>query len=281
MLNYSIKKPVFRWLFLCFTISHLLSCDAQKQQANNESSIKLITLSPHLAELVASAGALDNLIGVVTYSDFPEQVKSIQLVGDAFKVDYEEILRLKADYVLTWKGGTPLAVIEKLKSLNIKTINIEIKDLSDIPKAILKIGALTHTNKQAKKTAEQFSIKLSQMKALNHPKLSTFIETYHQPLYTVSGNHWMSEAAAVCGYNNIFNDLKQSSVTVTLESVILKNPQVIINIAKQADNQWLKWKDLDAVKNNNIMTLDPDIISRPSMRILQGIEVLCRENTLY
>ena len=264
-------KPVFYWLFLLF----VNVVNSQSKPIDKE-NVRLITLSPHLAELVVSAGALDHLVGVVSYSDFPSEVKKIQQVGDAFKLDYESIVALQADYILSWKGGTPAAIVDKLQSLNIKVIETEISQLSDIAKTITQIAELTHTQEQAKISTQKFTDKLAELKSQNHPKTTSFIETYHQPLYTVSGKHWISEAVSVCGYENIFKNLNQLSVTVTIESVILKNPQAIINISKQEDKQWQKWNDLAAVKNKNIMTIDPDIISRPSMRILQGIAQLCQ-----
>ncbi len=270
------KKPVSYWLFLLLFFL-LSACEADKTAAH-KNKIRIVTLSPHLAELVYSAGAIDNLIGVVAFSDFPEKVKSIDLVGDAFKLDYEKILALRPDYILTWKGGTPIAVIEKLKSLKLTLIETQIDTLKDIPKTIAQIAELTQTQDQAKVVIDLFNNTLAEIKSNKHPKTTTFIETYHQPLYTVSGKHWMSQAIALCGYTNIFSDLTQSSVPITLESVILKNPQAIINIAKQPDKQWGKWKNIEAVKTHQIITIDPDYMSRPSMRILEGIKQLCAKN---
>ncbi len=272
------KKPVLNWLFLLPFIITISGCDSQKTTQSDNDGIRLITLSPHLAELVVSAGAIKNLVGVVSYSDFPPEIKNTQKIGDAFKLDIETIVSLKPDYILSWKGGTPLSMLEKLKRLNLTIIETEIKTLSDIPKTITQIAKLTNTQKQAQKATNKFTQKLLEFQKQKHKQQTAFIETYHQPLYTVSGKHWMSQAALLCGYINVFNDLKQQSATVTLESVILKNPQTIINIAKQEDSQWQKWQNLDAIKNNNIILIDPDYFSRPSMRLLQGIEKLCTKN---
>jgi ABC-type Fe3+-hydroxamate transport system substrate-binding protein len=278
MLTLFSKKPVLHWLFLLSFYITLLSCDTQTTNEVANDKIKLIALSPHLAELVVSAGALENLVGVVSYSDFPSEITTIQKIGDAFKLDFETIVSLKPDYVLTWKGGTPIAMLEKLKSLNLTIIETEINTLEDIAKTIIQIAELTHTQDQAQKATTAYIQKLTKIKKQKQKQQTAFIETYHQPLYTVSGKHWMSQAISLCGYENIFNDLSQQSATVTLESVILKKPQAIINIAKQEDQQWQKWQNLDAVKNNNIILINPDYFSRPSLRILQGIEELCAKN---
>ena len=264
-----------RCLIITFTLIFVSSCGTDSKSNEQDNKIRLITLSPHLAELVASAGAIDNLVGVVSYSDFPEEIKSITNIGDAFKVDFETIIALNPDYVVSWKSGTPVAVVEKLKSLNIKVMETKINSLSDIPTTIKKIANLTNTQNYAQLNIELFEKTIEQLKQNKKASSTIFIETYHQPIYSVSGSHWMSEAVKICGYENIFTDLSQSSAAVNIESIINKNPETILNISKEIDPQWQKWQSISAVKNNRIYTIDPDIMSRPSMRLLEGVKQLC------
>jgi len=263
---------------LSFTCFFMIACQSQNEQNATENRIRLITLSPHLAELVVSAGAIDNLVGVVSYSDFPDEVKSIKNIGDAFKIDYEAITALQPDYVLSWKGGTPIATVDKLKSLNINVLETQINQLSDIPATINLIANLTNTQDIADSNIETFKNTISELKQNSYNKQSLFIETFHQPIYTVSSDHWMSEAASVCGYENIFKQLPKVSVPVNIEAIIRKNPKTILNVSSQVDNQWLKWQNMYAVKNNNIHLIHPDYFTRPSMRILKGIKQLCEIN---
>jgi ABC-type Fe3+-hydroxamate transport system substrate-binding protein len=275
LLTTNDKKPVNRWLFLLTAVFSLLSCSTNNTPSEPTTAVRIITLAPHLAELAASAGALDNLVGVVAYSDFPAEVKHIQIIGDAFNLDYEAIVALNPDYLIAWKGGTPIATINKLKSLKLNLIETEITELSDIPATIELIAELTNTKDIATNNIKRFNQKLNQLKKPSQTFKTLFIQSYSKPLYTVSGKHWISEAAAICGYQNIFNDLSQISTTVSLESVIAKNPQAILNIANQIDQQWQSWPLLDAVKNKQIFTISPDYFARPSMRILNGIAQLC------
>jgi iron complex transport system substrate-binding protein len=235
-------------------------------------------MAPHLAELVVDAGGLENLVGVVSYSDFPESIKNIQKIGDAFKVDFETIVSLQPDYVLTWKDGTPNSIINKLKQLNIEVIETDISSIKDIPTTIHQISKLINTQAIAAKEIEQFNQKLNSISHQSHPKLSAFIQVSIKPIYTISATHWMSEAIALCGYENVFYDLKQISAPISLESIIAKNPEAIININQVNDDKWKQWPDLKAVKNNKIYTFSADIFSRPSPRLLDGIQQLCATN---
>ena len=283
MLLFLKNKTVSHLLYLCLLvllpILSLTSCNTEKsvddKAVKQNNKVRIIVLAPHLAELVDSAGAIDNLVGVVAHSDFSHEISDIQIIGDAFKLDYETIVTLNPDYILTWKGGTPTCVLEKLKSLQLNLIETEIKTLDDIPKTIAQIAQLTDNKIEANKNIKIFNDTLTALKNQNHLQKTVFIETYHKPLYTVSGEHWISEAASICGYINVFSALPQLSASVTLEAVINKDPQAILNIAQAEDPQWHKWNMLDAVKNKHIITISPDLFSRPRLTLLEGITQLC------
>ena len=270
-------KPVTHWLFLYLFLMLLSSCSSENPPVTPsiEQQIKIIALAPHLAELTESAGAMENLVGITAYVAEDDKFKDIQIVGDAFKLDYEAIIALNPDYILSWKGGTPDFVRNKLQSLNFEIVEIDIQKLADIPKALMVIAKLSSTQDQAQKQIELFKQQLTLLKNSYRPRFKTFIQTYDKPLYTISGKHWMSEAAALCGYDNVFGDLSQQSATVSLESVLAKNPEAIINISDQKDQQWQNWPNVLAVKNKHIINISPNFFSRPSMTILQGIKQLC------
>jgi len=90
-------------------------------QANGETIIltkpaeSIITLAPNIAELVFAAGAGEYLKAVVEYSNFPEQVKQIPRVGDAFRIDLERIIEIRPDLVIAWKSGNPQTALQKLE----------------------------------------------------------------------------------------------------------------------------------------------------------------------
>ncbi|MCB1595380.1 MAG: ABC transporter substrate-binding protein [Xanthomonadales bacterium] len=268
------SKPVLYRLSLLLFISFMASCSETSDVIDTRSNVRMIALAPHLAELAESAGALDSLVGIVSYTQL-ESEKIIEGVGDAFKVDYEKIISLKPDYVFVWKDGNPASVIHKLKSLGLNVLEIEIQKLADIPRTIEQIAKIAGTESIAQQNINLFHSVINKHKNQFKPQRNIFIETYHQPLYTVSGTHWLSEAAMICGYENTFSEMQPLSAPINIESVIDKNPDVILNIALKKDNQWQKWKDINAVKNNRILTISPNLMSHPNMRLLEGIEKLC------
>ncbi len=70
-------------------------------------AMRIVSLAPNITELLYSVGAGDRLIAAVEYSDYPLAAKKLPRVGDAFRVDYERVLELKPDLIITWKDGSP------------------------------------------------------------------------------------------------------------------------------------------------------------------------------
>jgi len=77
----------------------------------NGSEVKLgspatsvVALAPHIVENIFSAGAGGALIGTVSYSNYPEQAKTVELVGSFNKVNYERILELNPDLIIAWQS---------------------------------------------------------------------------------------------------------------------------------------------------------------------------------
>ena len=94
------------WL-AAFASLGLLSCDGMPDGAVDaparRSAQRIITLAPHLAELVVAAGAGDRLVGVSAFTDYPPEAAGLPEIGDAFRVDLEAVAALEPDLILAWR----------------------------------------------------------------------------------------------------------------------------------------------------------------------------------
>ncbi len=267
-MNHQTNPLIACFLWLCLTVV------STHNQSNAETLKTSITLAPHITELVYSAGASHTLQGVSAYSDYPADALNKPIIGDAFHLNLELITQLNPDVVFYWAGGTPKQTIEKLKSMQMNLVAIEINQLTDIPKAIQHI-AETIGSKPVKAT-DEFLVDLTKLKSREPKPQSALIQISDQPIFTVNGDHWMTESIGVCGLDNVFADLDAPSAAVTLESVVLSKPDVIIRIeAMTAENQLSAWNSIPAIKNQHIAVLNADHFTRPTLRTLMAIESLC------
>lgn len=214
------------------------------------------------------------MIGVSAYSNYPAEVNKLPKIGDAFRLDYELIKTLNPDIVFYWKDGTANQVIQQLNNMGFNLYEISINKLSDIPHAINQIAQELGTKPTT--SSEAFNQQLNQMKKPTGSK-TALIQLSAKPIYTVNGKHWMSEAISVCGLKNVFAQLEPLSAAVTLESVVLKKPEIIITTGVIQHNPLSTWQSIPAIKSRKVIALNPDTFSRPTLRLLDAIKVLCEE----
>jgi len=243
---------------------------------------RIVALAPHLVENIFSAGAGDKLVGAVGYSDFPPAAQSLPIVGDFGTFSIERIAQLEPDLILMWGSGNGSAAWEKLQTLGIPIYVDEIRQLEDIPASLRNIGQLAGTQRLAERAARNFELSIEALGAryARAVDVSVFYQIWHEPLQTLGGDHLMNQVISLCGGNNIFADTPGLAPVVSIESVLMANPTAILASGAGPDRPpWLeKWQDyptLKAVQSKQIYYIDPDLIQRPTLRLLTGAELVC------
>jgi iron complex transport system substrate-binding protein len=243
---------------------------------------RIVSLSPHITELLFAAGAGDRIVGVDAYSDYPQAALGLARVGDATALDMERLLSLKPTLVVLWGSGTPARQQAELARLKLPVYVTEQRHLDDIERALTDLGRLAGTMPSAAAAAHKYHLDLAQLRAryAGRPRLKVFYQVWDRPLYTLSGEHVVSEVLSLCGGDNVFADVPGLAPAVDREAVIARNPDVIIIAAMGADGarqvqDWSRFTGLRAVGAKHVFTVDPSPISRMSTRILQGIEAVC------
>jgi iron complex transport system substrate-binding protein len=243
---------------------------------------RIVSLSPHITELLFAAGAGDRIVGVDDLSDYPPAASSIAHVGEVSALDIEALLKLKPTLVILWDSGTPERRKAQLERLHLRLYVTEQRHLDDIGSSLIEFGRLAGTAAAAEAAARQYRDDLQRLRIhyAARPKLSVFYQVWDRPLYTLSGKQVLSEVLALCGGENIFADLSALAPAVDREAVLERNPDVIIIGASGADGarqarDWDRFPALNAVHTHRIYTVDPSLTSRMSPRILDGVQAIC------
>lgn len=244
----------------------------------------MVTLAPHLAELVHAAGAGDRLVATVAFSDHPASVAALPLVGDAFRVDLERVAAARPDLVLAWRGGNPASVIAEVERLGVRVIALETSRLDDIGEQLRTIGALAGTQGPARAAAAAYEQRLAVLRARHRgvAPVRVFYQVSERPLYTFGGPHSVSDAIELCGGVNVFADLAVPAPAVSTEAVLAASPEVIVGGVPALSEPdpgalagWLRWPGVPAVRNGHLYQLDATVMGRPTPRLLDGVEALC------
>ncbi|MDC7707063.1 cobalamin-binding protein [Vogesella indigofera] len=242
---------------------------------------RVISLAPHVTELAFAAGGGARLIAVDDNSDYPEAAKALPKAGSFRAIDLERIVAAKPDLLLVWLHGPSARQLEPLRQLGIPLFYSQPKRFADIPSNLRRIGQLLGSSAQAEQAARRFEQDLAALRQQQQgkSKLSVFYQVWDKPLYTLNGQHIVSDAIALCGGINIFARLPVTAPVVTDEAVIAANPQVILSAAMRHNDdllkRWQRMPGIAAVQNRQLHQVNGDLLNRPTPRMIDGTRQLC------
>lgn len=253
-----------------------------------EPAPRIVSLAPHLTELAFDAGIGDRLVGVVEWSDHPEAARRLPRIGDAFRFDLEAIVRLETSDALAWQDGTPAAAIDALEDLGIRVHSIRTRSLLEIGDALRRIGALGGRPEAGSAAAHRFVQQLEGLSrdrtvesgsASTGPPIPVLYQISERPLFTLGGHHVINEVFELCGATNVFADVDAAAMTIDFEAALARQPLAIIAGSDAAAPAVLdRWRDnggTPASRCGHLLAVDPDLLVRPTPRILDGARRLC------
>lgn len=246
--------------------------------------MRVVTLAPHLAELLYAAGAGEHLVGTVAYSDYPADVAALPRVGDAFRVDLEQLAALAPDVVFAWGEGNQGAFAADIARLGIRVEVLRTDRLEDIGANLRRVGRITGAAQAADAAADAFDARLAALRTRyrSAKPVRVFYLVADRPLFTVGGSHSISDAVVLCGGVNVFGEIEVPAPTVSVEAVLAAAPEVIISgVYSEVRGEppelaaWRRWARLPAVRNGHLYRVDPSLMGRPTPRMLNEVERLC------
>jgi iron complex transport system substrate-binding protein len=250
--------------------------------ALGEPARRIVSLSPHLTELLYAAGAGARLVGAVEYSDFPPAARALPRVGNDAAINLEAVLALKPDLVVAWPNAGSGPSIERIAGFGIAVFRSEPRELEDIARTIESLGKLSGSSAEAVRVAARFRARAAALERryAHRPPVRVLYQIWNRPLVTVNGEHLISKVIRLCGGENVFARLPLLAPEIDREAVLRADPQVIV--ASGSDYRhpdWLlEWKSfpgLSAAAAGHLYAIAPDLIQRHTPRILDGAEQLC------
>jgi iron complex transport system substrate-binding protein len=244
---------------------------------------RIVSLTPHMTELLFAAGAGAHIVGTVAYSDYPPAARRITRIGDSARLDLERIVALKPDLIVVWRDGNAQRQLDNLLRLGIPVYYNEPRRLPDIARSIEQLGRLAGTEAVALPAARAFLARLARLRGqyAGAAPVSLFYQIWDRPLMTVNGDHLISDVIRLCGGRNVFADLKPLTPQISAEAVLAADPEAIGGGTgggrSGSLDAWKQWPRLRAVERGNLFLIDSDLISRNTPRILEGAEQMCAQ----
>ena len=243
---------------------------------------RVISLAPHLTELIYAAGAGQVLVGALDYSDYPPEARKLPRVGNESAIDIEAVLALKPDLIVAWPNAGSRRAIDRLASLGVPVYRSEPRELEDIATTLERLGRLAGSESTSVGAAKHFRDERSRLERSysGRATVRVFYEVWDRPLQTINGAHVISKVIRLCGGRNVFDDQAMLAPEISTEAVIAADPEMIVASGVDSGrphslDQWRAFRAISATAQGNLYSIPADLIQRQTPRLLAGAARLC------
>jgi len=235
----------------------------------SQTAKRVISLAPSITENIYLLEAQNKLVGCTSYCT-PAVNDGKEQVGSTIDINIEKILKLKPDLILAMTLTKPqdLATMKRL-GLKVELFQTP-RNFDEICAQIVDISKLLGAENKAAEIVKESKQKVDSLKNTldkNREKQKIFFQLGANPIFTVLENTFMNDFILLCNGENIANGLTKGSVT--RESVLMKNPDVIIvatmgGFGAEEQNIWKSYAGLKAAKNNKVFLIDSETSCSPT-----------------
>ena len=233
-----------------------------------QSARRVVSLAPSVTEILYEIGAKDKLVGCTSFC-IVAQSDDIPQVGNAVDVNVEALFALKPDLVLAMQL-TKTQDIAAMEKLGIKVEVMESpKNFKEICEQTLHIAKLVGAQEGAQKVVSKARRRVAEITELAQkcPHYKIFFQLGANPVFTVLDHTFMSDFITLCNGTNIAAGLTKG--TITRESVLVQNPDVIIiatmgGFGAEEVKVWKEFEQINAVKNDKVYLIDSETSCSPT-----------------
>lgn len=288
------------WILLSLVMLILVACgqndqhkqeDKQSNQSDSNSKEhsykRIVSLMPSNTEILYELGLGKDIVGVSTVDDYPKDVKKGKKQFDTMNLNKEALLKVKPDLILAHESqkGTSKKVLDSLEKNGVKVVYVkDAQSLDQTYETFKQIGKVTGREHEANELVDETKHNVEKViKSVprHHRSQSVFMEVSSKPeIYTAGKHTFFDDMLSQLDAKNSFSNI-EGWKPVDKESIIKKNPDILISTEGLSKSDYYKvikkrdgFRQIKAVKNGRIETVNGDEISRPGPRIDEGLKQL-------
>ena len=175
----------------------------------------------------------------------------------------------------------PEHVVDEMRQVGYRVEVIRTRSLQDVADGIAPHRRADRTRGRSQCGGRRISRRPAGLAATlcrGAAPISVFYQVYERPLYTINGEHYVSELIELCGGANIFADLDALAPAISVEAVIERDPEVMLassDAGADAFGEWRRWPGLRALQSGNQYLMPADSIGRGTPRLLDAGHAVC------
>lgn len=242
-----------------------------------EEPMRVISVAPSITETIFAIGSESKLIGRTDYCNYPEAAQNVESIGSLQEVNIERISELEPDIVLAsthFKEET----LNKIESLGIPVaMIISQESFEGVYNNIKDIGNILNKKNEANVIIDGMKESVNYVKSSvesEEPKSVYYVIGYGEyGDYTATGDTFIHQMLEIAGGRNVAEDA--TGWKFSLEKLVESNPDVVITEDNPSTIAGIKeangYKDLTAIKNENLYGIDKGKIELMGPRLADGL----------
>ncbi len=255
---------------------------------------RIVSTAPSITELLYALGLGDNVAGVTRFCRYPPEAQLKPKIGDYTSPNLESIAALRPDLVIVQTN--PVRLRERLEAIKLHVLEINQDSVTALYTSITQVGAATQTDAKAATLVRNIRNHLDQIQSraskLSHPKVMFVVGRTPQRLdglIVVGQASYLNDLITIAGGVNVFSDARASYPAVSLEDVLARNPDVVLDMGEMGEasevsqklrdatiNLWKRAGSLNAVRQGQVVPIGSDIYVIPGPRIVLAADDLFR-----
>ncbi len=232
---------------------------------------RIVSLAPSLTELLFTLGAAAQVVGRTDWADFPAEVADVRSVGDGLSPNVEMIVSRRPDLVLFYASPSNDVAIAQLERAGVATASLKTDNLADLMRATRLVARLSGHEAQADSLVSWLETEISMLRDSRNQgvRRSVLILAWDNPPIVVGGGSFLSEIVELAGAKNLFGDTGRPSLTIGIETIAERNPDVVLVTSDSGLPGWVQrpeWQSIPAVRHRRFVVVQGSEFSRPSYR---------------
>lgn len=276
---------------ICFLTSHfcLFTSQFTLAAARQSPPRRIVSLVPAVTEMLFAIGAGSSVVGVSTHDRYPAEAMTRPKVGALIDPDVEAILALRPDMVVMYGSQDDLRT--QMRRASVATFDYRHAGLADVTATIRQIGARVDHVPEAERLALSIERELGLIAAsvAGRRPPRTALLFGREPgslrgIYASAGLGFMHDMLVTAGGDDVFADVKQQSLQASLEIVLARAPDVIIethptagwtpDVIRRDIALWSRLTTIPAVRNGRVYILAEDRLLIPGPRVTLAVRAL-------
>lgn len=242
---------------------------------------RIVSLLPSLTESVCALQLCDRLVGVDRYSNWPESVRKLPVLGGGLDPNIEAVVAMKPDVVLLSRAAR---VADRLEALGLKVVVVEVKSQQSVHNTLRLLARLLGVPEaEAEKVWRELNAGVdaaAQSVPASAKNARVYFEVNRGP-YAAGPQSFIGETLTRLGVRNVVPPELGPFPRLSPEFLVRANPDVIMmgSRSMQVVTSYPGWDRMAAVRNQRVCIFpqeESDIIVRPGPRMAEAARLMAR-----